>query len=122
MHPNTPYQPTESRWLDETPCALLIEMNLEELIRGNFRDYFIGLIAFDERSNEGMLSNIVSVYVDSNDIAVLPEKGGREGSPLAAPAPLPSDGSGDEGVMIGALFGAFVIIALLLWAGIWYHR
>ena len=24
--------------------------------------------------------------------------------------------------MIGALFGAFVVIALLLWAGIWYHR
>ena len=55
-----------------------------------YRDYFIGLIAFDERSNEGKLSNIVSVYVDSNDIssADLPDRSG-EGSPLAAPAPGP---------------------------------
>ena len=41
------------------------------------------------------------------------------GSPLAAPAPA-ADGNGDEAAMIGALFGAFVVIALLLWAGIWY--
>ena len=55
-----------------------------------YRDYFLGLIAFDERSNEGKLSNIVSVYVDSNDIssADLPDRSG-EGSPLAAPAPGP---------------------------------
>ena len=43
------------------------------------RDYFVGLVAFDERSNEGKLSNIVSVFVDSSNVATIPGDGGGDG-------------------------------------------
>ncbi len=84
------------------------------------RDYFIGIVAFDERRNEGQLSNIVTVRLDSNDVSH--EAGNGNGGPVSSPAASPDPEESDEGIMIGALCGAFVVIALLLWAGIWYHR
>jgi hypothetical protein len=89
------------------------------------QDCFFALIAFDERGNEAKMSNIVTIRIDSNDIlAPSPGGGGSFSMEVAYPDRAPHEGGdeGGEGVMIGALCGAFGVIALLLWAGIWYHR
>lgn len=80
-------------------------------------DYFIGLIALDERGNEGKMSNIVNLYINSNEITT------ENNSTNPHQTLVSGKGEGtDEGVMIAILIGTFLVIALMLWAGIWYLR
>lgn len=80
-------------------------------------DFYVGLIAYDERKNEGKMSNIVLLNVNSEDVPA-----GAALDPKQTPVSASGPRSSDEGVMIGVLCGTFAVIACMLWAGIWYLR
>ena len=88
------------------------------------KDIFVGLVAFDERDNEGKVSNIVTLHLTRDGVY----GSDREGAfPL-----LESQGGAsstswnirdeDSSVVIGAVCGVIAVLAALLWVGIWYFR
>ena len=83
-----------------------------------FSDFHLGLVAFDERRNEGRMSNIVTVFLDSNDIAVPIKVLEDSADNQVSKAPQEQD----DGVMIGILCGTFAVIGLLLWAGLYWVK
>lgn len=77
------------------------------------KDVYFALLAFDEVNNEGKLSNIVSLYLDSNAYPEIPRN-----HPVSA---HPQDAN-ENGVLIGALCGSIAALAMCLWASIWYFK
>ncbi len=83
--------------------------------------HYLALVPVDDAGNEGKVSNLARIYLDS---ALLPPGSRGEGvGDNPSQRPISSGGNGgDEGIMIGILCGTFAVIAVLLWAGIWYLR
>ena len=84
------------------------------------RYLFVGLVAFDEKDNEGKVSNIVTLHLTASGIY-------KNGATASSPRKFPvlKNGNGareDQGILIGALCGTLVVFALLLWGAIWYFR
>ena len=75
------------------------------------KDVFISIVAFDEDNNEGKVSNIATVKLDS-----------YPSLPINHPISAQSDDAKRDGVLIGALCGSVAAVALCLWVAIWYFR
>lgn len=82
------------------------------------KDIFVGIVAFDEKDNEGKLSNIVTLHLTSDGVydSKYPE------IPRNHPVSAKPDDDDSQAIMIGVLCGTIAVMALLLWAGIWYFR
>lgn len=75
------------------------------------KDVYVSIVAFDEDNNEGKISNIVMIKLDS-----------YPSLPINHPISAQSDDSKRDGVLIGALCGSVAAVALCLWVAIWYFR
>jgi hypothetical protein len=79
--------------------------------------FYLGIVGVDDKGNEGKMSNLARVFIDSSHVKGLSVPQQNKVSVLG-----PHSTGTDEAVMIGVLCGTFLVIALLLWAGIWYIR
>ncbi len=84
------------------------------------KDLYVAMKAFDDNGNEGKISNLVLVRINSSQVD------GADNERLQQ-TPIPGSATAvaaaqDDGVMIGILCGTFVVIACMLWAGIYYLR
>lgn len=102
---------------DEAGVTTSYQFGLARMDDHYNKDLFMGLLAFDEKDNEGSMSNIVMLHLTSN---------GEYGTSfIDTPVnnPVKSEVASDsETVLIGSICGALIVIAILLWAGIWYFR
>ncbi len=77
------------------------------------------MVAFDEKDNEGVMSNIVTLHLKSDGSygtgVGYPEI--PPNHPVKSPSELES-----QSVMIGVLCGTLIVMAVVLWVGIWYFR
>lgn len=84
------------------------------------KDLYIGLVAFDEVDNEASMSNIVNLHLTSDG-----NYGTNRRYPKLLPRPVTSSSgemSDSQNVLIGSLCGTLIVMAVILWAGIWYFR
>lgn len=77
-------------------------------------------MAFDEKDNEGSMSNVVTLHLTPNGSY---GKAKHENGPVNHPVKSEYEGNGEnQSLLIGSICGALVMIAIILWAGIWYFR
>ena len=86
------------------------------------RFLFVGLVAFDERDNEGKVSNIVTLHLTASGIYRSGSSASSQGIKRFPVVKNGKNGQEDQGILIGALCGTLVVFALLLWGAIWYFR
>ena len=86
------------------------------------RYLFVALVAFDERDNEGKVSNIVTLHLTTAGVY-------RSGAGLSSRGikkfPVIKNGqvaNEDTRVLIGAVCGAIAVLCFMLWGVIWYFR
>ena len=79
------------------------------------KDIFLGILAFDEKDNEGSMSNIVTLHLTSD--------GEYSNTVVNQPINQPINYRGhDQSILIGSISGAILMLAIVLWFAIWYVR
>jgi len=102
---------------DEAGASTSYQFGLARIDDHYNKDLFLGLLAFDEKDNEGSMSNIVMLHLTANGEYGTPSMDSPTNHPVRSVSPSES-----ETLLIGSICGALVVMACLLWAGIWYFR
>ena len=78
------------------------------------KDIFLGILAFDEKDNEALMSNIVTLHLTSD--------GEYSTKSINQPINQPISFKNDQSVLIGSISGAILMLGIVLWFAIWYIR
>ena len=106
---------------DEPGVSTSYQFGLARMDEHYNKDLFMGLMAFDEKDNEATMSNVVMLHLTPD---------GEYGTSMNIDTPInnpvrseyPGGSNDSEYLIIGSICGALIVIAIMLWAGIWYFR